>query len=830
MKYTKNYSKIHILSKSTPPLQKITNLKKISYFLFIELAVTTLFTAITNYQPKVAIASSDLIGVSNQGNLVDGNFEECNRLLEVDINNVEALLCRGNSRFKLGDKIGAIEDYSQALRLDPTNPEIYYQRSKVRDSMGDKEGAFDDYSEIIKLAHNYVVIAPEYSKNYLTLAYNKRGKILSELGQKQKAVLDFTASIDLNPDYDQPYLGRGSALAALGMKSEAEKDYSKYLLFNPTDATSYYNRGVIRYQLGNLTAALKDYKQAIKLNSNLASAYYNQGIVLDDLGYNDLALDSYEKALRLNRNIFMVNRPQTRGHHREGIVLVRLAERLVKQAEKRTQPEESTIGNYFCDAEIEDSVTLTQAYSQAESYYNEAINEYKEAIRLDPTIESFEYARAFRDRAYVYSRLGNHQAAKDDFNAAIQVKKKYAPAYFGRGCLRAESGDYQGAIDDYTLAIRYGKGENKKHTLAMSADPNPEFNKAESYYHRGQAYAKLNQHKKALHDYSEALERYHLPQAKAAKYHYARANSYYALRKYEKAKRDYTQFLSYLPNATNSREYHQIAEAYRKRADVRFELGEKQGAIEDYNYYAEVTGDKRTAAAYFDRGSAFREVGNLQGSANDYSQSLYYSADNLEAYQHRGNYRSDTMSIKEDNIPSPSPQPNSVTYNNRGLARRQSTTFLEGIARRQSLPSTEQENLRATLQDYERAINLNPNNPVPYNNRGVALAYLDESQQAISAFNEAIRLNPKYSEAYYNRGTVYDRLGQQQMAMRDYSKAISLNRKYAEAYYNRGILRYDSQDRNGAIADLQKAKDLLVKQGNMEMYRKAIDLLNKMKP
>ncbi len=57
----------------------------------------------------------------------------------------------------------------------------------------------------------------------------------------------------------------------------------------------------------------------------------------------------------------------------------------------------------------------------------------------------------------------------------------------------------------------------------------------------------------------------------------------------------------YYADAPYHRQGKQIAEAYRKRADVRFELGEQQGAIEDYNYYARVTGDTLTAEAYFTR-------------------------------------------------------------------------------------------------------------------------------------------------------------------------------------------------------------------------------------
>ncbi|MBE9167820.1 tetratricopeptide repeat protein [Pleurocapsales cyanobacterium LEGE 06147] len=904
-----------------------------SSFVITELAATAIIVTLINIQPKVAFALPDLVFKTNQSNTELEAFEQCDRTFNWNSSDVKALLCRADSRAKLGDIRGALEDYSLALRLDHTNPEIYYKRAILRDRMGDKEGALDDYTQIIKITPNYHKLAPVYTHKYLTLAYTNRGFILSESNKretKEAAIADFTAAIaaatPLYPDYGEPYRGRASTFSALAdlVKSEpgslvlissrkevdrnrvrrlaewmryklqAEADYTSYLSFDPTDSESYDKRGFIRYQIGQVSddiphlisndlrlpikydirhqkeiqkLALADYNQAIRLSPNSAQAYYHRGIVYDDLGYTatalddykqvleidpnvfldpntfitydernipheqlmnqDAALDDYEKVFNLNVNTFIMNnRPRARGYHERGKILVRLAERLVRLAEKQVIPEESTIAGYYCDASIKQPVQETQDYSQAKKYYDDAIKDFQEAIRYDPNLDSFEYARAFRDRGYIFSRQGDRQKAIRDFNQAIYVNNKYAPAYFARGCVRAEDGDYQGAIEDYTLAIRYGQGKDKERTLAIRQDLNPDFDKAESYYHRGQAYAKLNQHKRAVEDYTEALEKYHLPQAKAAKYHYARADAFYALKEYKKAKQDYTQYLSYNADAPGYREGNQIAEAYRKRANARFELGENQGAIEDYTYYADVTRDTRTAEVYFERGNAFRDAGDRQNAAVDYEQSLYLDGNNLQTYEHRGNYRHgaaapakrDRLEIREHNIPTVTKPESPVAYNNRG------------IARRQSLSETDRQILTQVLTDYNRAISLNPNDPVPYNNRGVVLVNLDQTQAAIVAFNKALSLNPKYAEAYYNRGTVYDELGQQQTAMEDYNQAIALNPQDAEAYYNRGLLRYALTDRQGAIKDIQRAKDLFVKQGNLELHRQAIDLLNKIYP
>lgn len=687
-------------------------------------------------------------------------------------------------------KLQAEADYTTYLRFDPTDFKSYDKRGFIRYQIGQVS---DDIRHLIS--------------NDLRLPLKND---IRRQGEYKKLAL---------ADYNQ-------AIRLIELNSDFARDRES--------ARVYYHRAIVYDDLGYTATALDDYKQILQIDPNVFLdpntfiTYDERGIPKEQLMNQDAALDDYEKVFNLNVNTFIMNNhPRARGYYERGKILVRLAEQLVRSAEKQVIPEKSTLASYYCDASIEQPVQATQAYSEAEGYYNNAIEDFKEAIRYDPNLDSFEYARAFRDRGFIYSRQGDRQKAIQDFNQALNVNNKYAPAYFARGCVRAESGDYQGAIQDYNRAISYGQGKDKERTVAIRQDLNSDFDKAESYYQRGQAYAKLNQHKKAVRDYTEALEKYHLPQAKAAKYHYARADAFYALKEYKKAKQDYTQYLSYNADVPGYREGNQIAEAYRKRADARFELGENQGAIEDYNYYAQVTGDTRTAAAYFGRGNASRNVGDRHNAAVDYEQSLYLDGNNLETYENRGNYRRDRLPISPNNISTATKPESPVGYNNRGIAYSQSLPGIGGIARRQSLSQREQEKLTRALKDYDRAISLNPNDPVPYNNRGVALANLDQTQAAITAFNEAIRLDAKYADAYYNRGAVYDGLGQKQKAMEDYKRAIELDKEYAEAYYNRGLLRSALADQKGAIKDIQTAKDLFAKQGNLELHQQAIEVLNK---
>jgi tetratricopeptide (TPR) repeat protein len=69
---------------------------------------------------------------------------------------------------------------------------------------------------------------------------------------------------------------------------------------------------------------------------------------------------------------------------------------------------------------------------------------------------------------------------------------------------------------------------------------------------------------------------------------------------------------------------------------------------------------------------------------------------------------------------------------------------------------------------------------------GYSYNYLDQYKRAINDYTRAIELDPEDAMAYNNRGIAYADLGQYKQAIRDYDRAIELNPEYAAAYNNRG--------------------------------------------
>ncbi len=121
---------------------------------------------------------------------------------------------------------------------------------------------------------------------------------------------------------------------------------------------------------------------------------------------------------------------------------------------------------------------------------------------------------------------------------------------------------------------------------------------------------------------------------------------------------------------------------------------------------------------------------------------------------------------------------------------------------------SDQKKYDLALSDYDKAIEINPNYAEAYVNRGVLYRLQEKYELALADYDKAIELNRNDAVAYYNRGNLYKNLQKYELALSDYSKAIELNPNFAMAYNNRGLLYYDQKKYELALADWNKAIEL----------------------
>jgi lipoprotein NlpI len=115
--------------------------------------------------------------------------------------------------------------------------------------------------------------------------------------------------------------------------------------------------------------------------------------------------------------------------------------------------------------------------------YDKAINDYNNAIRLNPHLED-----VYHGRGVAWVKKGEYDKAISDFNTAIHFNAQDAETLDGRGVAWMNKGEYDKAVADFDEAIRV----NARDTVA--------------FFHRGLAEFNLGKFGIAATDFAQKLQ------------------------------------------------------------------------------------------------------------------------------------------------------------------------------------------------------------------------------------------------------------------------------------------------------------------------------------
>jgi len=293
---------------------------------------------------------------------LDQAIADLERAIELDPSIAEAYYNRALVYMAKGDYVSAITDLTKTIELEPEGigdvpglivvvyhfpaeevnrlrtqsrnsarlAEVYHARGEAYASLGRIEEARSDYlkaaeiyAQLAKASRvevcSYVIRAiasplTEFScfdkavMNYTSLleidpfctdAYYGRGIAYYHLNKPKQAVVDLSRTIDLEPSKVDAYLGRGMAYAEMGEHERAIADFTKAIEIKPDLAVAYSNRAGVYEQVSSYEQAIADYSRAVEIDNNLLEAYLNRGSLYERLGSKGLAIADFERALEL---------------------------------------------------------------------------------------------------------------------------------------------------------------------------------------------------------------------------------------------------------------------------------------------------------------------------------------------------------------------------------------------------------------------------------------------------------------------------------------------------------------------------------------------------
>lgn len=141
------------------------------------------------------------------------------------------------------------------------------------------------------------------------------------------------------------------------------------------------------------------------------------------------------------------------------------------------------------------------------------------------------------------------------------------------------------------------------------------------------------------------------------------------------------------------------------------------------------------------------------------------------------------------------------------------------------------DNLEKAKEDYEKAMEVNPDYANAYNNRGNIKLKQKDYDRAVADYNRAIGLNGLFVEAHFNRGIAKENIGDLTGAIEDFNRAIELNSEYGDAYFRRGNVKERLGDYAGALSDFDRVLEIDPESAKKVMkFRDRVATLKKAKP
>ncbi len=601
-----------------------------------------------------------------------------------------------------------------------------------------------------------------------------------EMGKYELARGRYTNCIDyLNqelmrkPDSYYAYYFRGIAKGALEDYLGAEQDYTKAIQIYAKRADVFTERAVVRDRQLNYKGAFEDYQRAINLDSMDATIYFDRAVTLLAVNQFEAAIDDCNRAERLH-------------YKNENLYVIRGAAK----------------------------AGLTS--------YQTAITDFDKVISRYP-----KNTFALIQRGIAFSELSKKDSAMHDFNTVLKIDSVNIDALFNRSMIYMDQTKTEQAINDLNNIIRISPGY------------------ASAYFNRAIIYGNSKKYKQSLQDYDKVIEL----NPKNILAYFNRAIVRSDNKDLKGALSDYDRVIELFP---------EFADAYYNRSLVKKDLNNVKGSTEDYKKALRIKQQNYSLndSVKFTKGVQLMKL-MTQNIPNDknldesekkqntlaniqlqpvFSITLMPVQKNFKIYK-QGDKQHTTNSVislvnNKDTIDVNKVKEQitqlGIAINNRPD---DASNYLDRAILYSSIKSYNE-----SFADYDKAIQLNPTNPMAWFSRAntrfklLELIHtfdepalpenaMDKTKKkeehsdhtydmVISDYNKTLALDPSFTYAWFNNANTKTLIGDYKGAVNDLTKAIKLEPTLSDAYFNRGLLLIFMNETELACKDISKAGEL----------------------
>ncbi len=117
-------------------------------------------------------------------------------------------------------------------------------------------------------------------------------------------------------------------------------------------------------------------------------------------------------------------------------------------------------------------------------------------------------------------------------------------------------------------------------------------------------------------------------------------------------------------------------------------------------------------------------------------------------------------------------------------------------------------NRSKAIQEYKKAIMINPKDPEPYFGLGILYERDGKIDAALEQYRIVLSIDPKYVGTYNNLAGIYLKQGKLDEAKAEYEKAIEIDPYFPDGHFNLGLIAQDQGRTDDAIRSFERAVEL----------------------
>jgi len=224
-----------------------------------------------------------------------------------------------------------------------------------------------------------------------------------------KAIFEFTASINRYSGFTQSYISRGNAWLKKREYNRAIDDYTQAIKLDGKKAEVYNYRGFARAELAarnkfnGINLAIEDYTHAISINKNYVDALINRSYAYYQTGDFTRVIEDCDRIIALEpTNAVIWNRRGSAWYARED--------------------DDKAITDFSQAIKIKSDYAVAW-YNRANAWYNKqeldkALADVNRCLAINPS-----FADAYTSRGKIFQSMGNNESAATDFDSAQRLKK-----------------------------------------------------------------------------------------------------------------------------------------------------------------------------------------------------------------------------------------------------------------------------------------------------------------------------------------------------------------------------------------------------------------------